>query len=78
MTGLEQAGLDSVRVKVRLLLPTASLTLDELAGLVPGAILEFDAPAGCPVELVVNGRVLAEGEMVRVGKLRAFVLSELP
>jgi flagellar motor switch protein FliN/FliY len=36
----------------------------ELLSLIPGAIVELDRAAGSPADLLVNGRLIARGEVV--------------
>jgi flagellar motor switch protein FliN/FliY len=40
------------------------MTVRELLDLAPGAVLELDRAAGSPADLLVNGRLIARGEVV--------------
>jgi flagellar motor switch protein FliN/FliY len=40
------------------------IALRDLAALGPGSVLELDRPASAPVDLLVNGRVVARGDLV--------------
>ena len=42
------------------------MQIKEILGLGPGKIIELDKLAGEPVDLLVNGRILAKGEVVVV------------
>lgn len=61
---LEQ--LQDIQVPVHLVLGHAKLTLDELINLEPDKIIELDRLAGEAVDVLVNGRCLAKGEVVVV------------
>lgn len=54
------------------------MSLDALARLQPGSIVELDARVGDPVQLQVNGQTFGKGELVNVeGRLGVRVLSRL-
>ena len=42
------------------------MTVRDLLDLTPGAVLELDRAAGSPADLLVNGRLIARGEVVVV------------
>ena len=42
------------------------MTVRDLLALTPGAVLELDRAAGSPADLLVNGRLIARGEVVVV------------
>lgn len=42
------------------------MTIQELLGLTPGAVIELDKIAGEPLDLIVNDRLIAKGEAVVV------------
>jgi len=42
------------------------MTVKELLQLTPGAVVELDRAAGSPADLLVNGRLIARGEIVVV------------
>lgn len=63
----DRAGLHLLRdVEMTLTaeLGRTSLTVRELLDLTPGSIVELDRPAGGPADLLVNGRLVARGEVV--------------
>ena len=44
----------------------AKLPVRQVLELVPGAVIELDRVAGSPADLMVNGRLIARGEVVVV------------
>ncbi len=62
-----RAGLDllyEVEMDVTAELGRTRLTVRELLSLTPGSIVELDRLAGSPADLLVNGRLIASGEVV--------------
>jgi flagellar motor switch protein FliN len=53
-----------IPVHIKAVLGKADLTIKELVELTPGKILELDKLAGEPVDLVVNERLVAHGEII--------------
>jgi flagellar motor switch protein FliN/FliY len=60
--GLEM--LHGVIMDVTVELGRARLSVRELLALTPGTVLELDRAAGSPADLLVNGRLIARGEVV--------------
>jgi flagellar motor switch protein FliN len=58
--------LMGVKLPVRVLLGRTQLPLREIAQLGNGAVVELDCSPDDPVEIVVNDRVIAHGEVVVV------------
>jgi flagellar motor switch protein FliN len=58
--------LMGVKLPVRVLLGRTELPLREIAQLGNGAVVELDCSPDDPVEIVVNDRVIAHGEVVVV------------
>ena len=56
--------LGDVEMGVTAELGRTKLTVREVLGLTPGSILELDRAAGSPVDVVVNGTLVARGEVV--------------
>jgi flagellar motor switch protein FliN len=56
--------LMGVKLPVRVLLGRTALPLREIAQLGNGAVVELDCSPDDPVEIVVNDRVIAHGEVV--------------
>lgn len=61
-TGLDL--LHDVEMEVTAELGRTRMTVRELLSLSPGAIIELDRAAGSPADLLVNGRLIASGEVV--------------
>jgi flagellar motor switch protein FliN/FliY len=56
--------LHGVEMAVTVELGRTKILMRELLSLRPGSIVELDRPAGSPVDLLVNGTLLARGEVV--------------
>ena len=53
------------------------LSVRELLALAPGDVLELDRAAGNPADLLVNGRLIARGEVVVVDEDFALRVTEI-
>ena len=53
------------------------MTVRDLLGLQPGTVVELDRLAGSPADLLVNGRLIARGEVVVVDEEYALKITEL-
>ncbi len=71
------AGLMNVPVQVTVQLGCAKMNLSDLMQLGPGSLLTLDREAHEPCDILVNGRVIARGEVVTVGELYGVRISEL-
>lgn len=56
-----------VTVPVRVILAKKKMTVDQILDLVPGIMIQFDKPCDSPLTVEVDGQVLANGEVVKVG-----------
>jgi len=56
--------LDDVELDLHIELGHAELLIDEAVSLRPGAVVPLDKLAGDPVDILVNGRLLARGEVL--------------
>jgi flagellar motor switch protein FliN len=67
-SGLSQAAplLMGVKLPIRVLLGRTQLPLRDIAQLGNGAVIELDCSPDDPVEIIVNDRVIAHGEVVVV------------
>ncbi len=54
----------AVKVPVQVVLGGTELTVEEIAGLGQGSIIELESLAGEPVDLVAAGKTIAKGEVV--------------
>ncbi|GAA1800973.1 hypothetical protein GCM10009682_23300 [Luedemannella flava] len=64
---LRRAGLDllhDVEMEISAELGRTRMSVRELLSLAPGAVVELDRAAGSPADLLVNGRLIARGEVV--------------
>jgi type III secretion system YscQ/HrcQ family protein len=67
--------LGSLPLRLHVIVGEKEFTLAQIQSLVPGTILELESLKSDPVRLMVNGKVLGEGELVEVeGKLAVKVL----
>jgi flagellar motor switch protein FliN len=66
--GLSEAAplLMGVKLPIRVLLGRTQLCLRDIAQLANGAVVELDCSPDDPVEIIVNDRVIAHGEVVEV------------
>lgn len=67
--GARRPGLDLLRdveMEVTAELGRTRMTVRELLSLTPGAVVELDRAAGSPADLLVNGTLIARGEVVVV------------
>jgi flagellar motor switch protein FliN/FliY len=65
-TGGDLDRLESVSVEVSVEIGRSQMTLGGALGLAPGSIVTLDRPADQPVDLLVNGRAIARGEVIVV------------
>ena len=68
-TGATRPNLDLVRdiqVKLTVELGRTELPIQEILELAPGKVIELDKLAGEPLDILVNGTLLARGEVVMV------------
>ena len=56
-----------VEVPVRVILARKKMSVDQILELVPGIMIQFDKPCDSPLTLEVDGQVLANGDVVKVG-----------
>jgi flagellar motor switch protein FliN/FliY len=58
--------LRNVEMELTVELGRTRMTVRDLLALAPGAVVELDRAAGSPADLLVNGRLIARGEIVVV------------
>lgn len=63
---LDMEQLQDVSLPIKLVLGSTRLTIRELLQLKTGKVLNLDRFAGEPIDLVVNDKVIARGEVVVV------------
>lgn len=62
--GSSLSALNDVQMVVTAELGRTTMPMRELLGLTPGVVVEIDRAAGSPIDLLVNGRRIASGEVV--------------
>ncbi|RKS80121.1 flagellar motor switch protein FliN/FliY [Motilibacter peucedani] len=78
--GGRAAGLELLRdveMEVTAELGRTRMTVRELLSLSPGAVVELDRAAGSPADLLVNGTLIARGEVVVVDEEYGIRITEL-
>jgi flagellar motor switch protein FliN len=78
--GPVRGGLDmlhDVEMEVSAELGRTRMSVRELLSLSPGAIVELDRAAGSPADLLVNGRLIARGEVVVVDENFGIRITEI-
>jgi len=79
-TTIESKNLDvimDVKVEVTVQLGTAELPMKEIVELAPGSVVQLRQQAKDPVALMVNGRLVAYGEVVVVEDNFGIKITEL-
>jgi len=69
--------LRDVEMGVSVELGRTRMAVRDLLGLTPGAIIELDKAAGAPVDVLVNGTLMAHGEVVVIDEEFAVRISEI-
>jgi flagellar motor switch protein FliN/FliY len=69
--------LHEVELEVTAELGRTRMTVRELLALTPGAVVELDGAAGGPVDLLVNGRTIARGEVVVIDESFGIRITEI-
>ena len=69
--------LRHVPLEVAAELGRARITMEEILQYGPGSILELDRTAGSPVDVVVNGSMIARGEVVVLGEEYGIRITEI-
>jgi flagellar motor switch protein FliN len=75
-----RGGLDmlhDVEMEVSAELGRTRMSVRELLTLTPGAIIELDRAAGSPADLLVNGRLIARGEVVVIDENFGIRITEI-
>jgi flagellar motor switch protein FliN len=69
--------LRDVEMGVTAELGRTRMTVRQLLGLVPGSVVDLDRSAGSPVDVLVNGTLIARGEVVVVDEEFGIRISEI-
>ncbi len=76
----DRAGMDllrAVEMDVTAELGRTRMTLEELLSLSDGAVIELDRAAGAPADILVNGRLIARGEVVVIDENFGLRITEI-
>ena len=68
--------LQNVDVRVTVEWGRAQVTVEEVRGLGPNAILRLDSAADDPVDVRVNGKLIGRGKMVIIGDSYAVQITQ--
>ncbi len=69
--------VSNVEIEIAARLGTRRMTLKEILALGPNAVIELDRPAGAPVDVLANDRLIARGEIVAVDESFGVRITEL-
>lgn len=69
--------LHNVEMSVTVELGRTRMTVRNVLGLTPGSVVELDRAAGSPVDLLVNGTLIARGEVVVIDEEYGVRISEI-
>lgn len=69
--------LSEVTLAVTAELGSTTMTMGDLLGLQPGGVIELDREAGTPIDVLVNGTLIAKGEVVVVESQYAVRITEV-
>lgn len=81
--GAEQGAVERLKavydvpVQVSAVLGRAQLPVNQLLKLGRGAVVELDRKVGEPVEIFVNNRLVARGEIIIVGERLGITMTEI-
>ena len=73
-------GLDAVNdvpLTMQAVLGRARMTVSELVQMRPGRVIELDRKVGEPVDIYVNDRLIARGEVVLIDKVLGVTLTDI-
>lgn len=69
--------LMTVPLRVSAELGACTLTMREVLALGTGSVVALDRPAGAPIDLLVNDKLVARGEIVATGERFGVRITEL-
>lgn len=76
-TAAELAAVFDVPVKVQAVLGKAKMEVSQLLRLAPGAVVELDRRVGEAIDIYVNNRLVARGEVVLVEEHLGVTMTEI-
>jgi flagellar motor switch protein FliN len=74
---LDSAALRDVELDVKIEIGRARMRIEDIVKLADGAVIELDRAAGDPVDIFVNDRLVARGEVVVLNEQFAVRLTEV-
>lgn len=74
---IELDAIESVPVEITVVLGETNISIDNLLKLGKGAVVQLDKKIGEPVELYVNERCVAKGEIVVVDNKIGITMTEI-
>lgn len=77
LAGGDLSALAEVPVELAVEIGRTRMTIGETLELAPGSIVTLDRLAGEPVDLLVNGRAIARGEVVVIGEEFGFRVTQV-
>lgn len=70
--------LYNVKLDVRVVLGRSKMTISELLDLSKGSVIELDRKVGDPIDIMINDRMVARGDLVKVnGEFIGVALREI-
>ena len=69
--------LSNVNLTVKIRLGRAEMLIDDLLRLQPGRVVQLDTMSGDPVDLLVNNKVVAKGEVIILNEAFCVRISEI-
>jgi flagellar motor switch protein FliN/FliY len=69
--------LRDVAMEVTAQIGSTRMTVSELLNLADGAVIELDRSAGAPADLLVNGHLIARGEVVVIDENFGLRITEI-
>jgi flagellar motor switch protein FliN len=76
-SAVDLAAVFDVPVNIQAVLGRAHLDVAQLLGLASGSVVELDRKVGEPIDIFVNNRLVARGEVVLVGEHLGVTMTEI-
>lgn len=71
------ARIGDMPVRVTAIVGRAEMAIGDLLKVQPGAVLELDRKLGEPVDILVNDKLIARGEIVRIDERLGVTMTEI-
>ncbi|HVR69078.1 MAG TPA: flagellar motor switch protein FliN [Verrucomicrobiae bacterium] len=75
--GSDLSVVQDIAVRVSVVLGTTDLPVRQLLKLGRGAVVELNRRVGDPVDVYINDRLVARGEMIRLGDKLGVTMTEI-